>query len=485
MVAWIVPKLGLFLGLFYAFIFFCAQGSENPIAFTLNRRDTFLHGGFTPSEVQGSSRDEALERVSKAVEYTKARASALKHGSYHGRSDNRNESDVEHLYARSFGGYSITVAVGTPPQEFSVIMDTGSDLLWVPCTSKYTCAKCSGNDALNPVFEPRKSSSTKPVTCRDPRCGEIHGDNTKALCFANGGCVESLNNCSKTCPPYGIQYGKGSTEGFLLSETLTFPLKNGGKSEVQNFAVGCSVNSVEQPSGIAGFGRGDLSVPSQLSSVIADKFAYCLLNHKYDDTKKSSLMVLGKEAVPRGLHLNYTPFLFNTKAQNSAYKIYYYIGLRGITIGRERLKLPSKLLRFDAKGNGGTIIDSGTTFTIVAEVIFKEIVRGFTTQVRYARERVLEQITGMGLCYNVAGAQSIVLPNFTFHFKGGSDMALPAANYFSYVLSLDTICLTILGNQGILDDNGPAVLLGNYQQQNFYVLYDREKNHLGFTHQIC
>lgn len=93
----------------------------------------------------------------------------------------------------------------------------------------------------------------------------------------------------------------------------------------------------------------------------------------------------------------------------------------------------------------------------------------------------------MGLCYNIFSLDNVPLPDLVFHFKGGSDMVLHVASYFSYFSSFDSICLTMVSSE-VIDskvDNGPAVILGNYQQQNFYILFDREKNRLSFTQQTC
>ena len=92
----------------------------------------------------------------------------------------------------------------------------------------------------------------------------------------------------------------------------------------------------------------------------------------------------------------------------------------------------------------------------------------------------------MDLCYNVFGVENIVVPEIAFHFKGGSDMVLPIGNYFSFFGGLDSICLTMISSKGLSEvDNGPAVILGNDLQQNFYILYDREKNRLGITQHNC
>ena len=52
------------------------------------------------------------------------------------------------------GYYYARVHAGTPGQVFTVIVDTGSSLMAIPCTG---CSKCGKH--MNPYFEPAKSST--------------------------------------------------------------------------------------------------------------------------------------------------------------------------------------------------------------------------------------------------------------------------------------------------------------------------------------
>ncbi|KAJ6778508.1 hypothetical protein OIU74_002323 [Salix koriyanagi] len=214
-----------------------------------------------------------------------------------------------------------------------------------------------------------------------------------------------------------IQYGSGSTAGLLLSETLDFP----NQKTIPDFLVGCSILSTRQPEGIAGFGRSPESLPSQLG---LKKFSYCLVSHAFDDTPTSSDLVMHTGS--------------------------------------------------GSDGNGGTIVDSGTTFTFMEKPVYEMVAKEFEKQMaHYTVATEIQNLTGLRPCFNISGVKSVSVPDLIFQFKGGAKMELPLSNYFSFVDSR-VICLTIVSDSvfGPGIGAGPAIILGNYQQRNFYVEFD-------------
>lgn len=359
-------------------------------------------------------------------------------------------------------------------------MDTGSSLVWFPCTSRYLCSECNFPNIKKtgiPTFLPKLSSSSKRIGCKNPRCSTFFGPEIQSKCQE---CDSTAQNCTQTCPPYAIQYGSGSTAGLLLSETLDFP----EKKTIPDFLVGCSIFSIRQPEGIAGFGRSPESLPSQLG---LKKFSYCLVSHAFDDTPTSSDLVLDTgsgSGVNKTAGLSHTPFLKNPTA---AFRDYYYVLLRNIVIGDTHVKVPYKFLVPGSDGNGGTIVDSGTTFTFMENPVYELVAKEFEKQMaNYSVATEIQNLTGLRPCYNISGEESVSVPDLIFQFKGGAKMALPLTNYFSFVDS-EVICLTIVSDKvvGPGIGGGPAIILGNYQQRNFYVEFDLENEKFGFKQQIC
>jgi len=75
--------------------------------------------------------------------------------------------------------YTMALSIGTPPQRFFVLIDTGSDLLWLNCKP---CNQCI-NHSFGSPFDPSLSSSYRDTSCTDNFCKvrEIYASNEKLL----------------------------------------------------------------------------------------------------------------------------------------------------------------------------------------------------------------------------------------------------------------------------------------------------------------
>ncbi|CAN1229076.1 Aspartic proteinase nepenthesin-1 [Linum perenne] len=87
---------------------------------------------------------------------------------------------------------------------------------------------------------------------------------------------------------------------------------------------------------------------------------------------------------------------------------------------------------------------------------------------------------GRDPCYNVSGAEKLELPEFKILFADGAVWDFPVENYFIWLQPGEVVCLAILGTP-----RSALSIIGNYQQQNFHILYDTKRSRIGYAPMKC
>ncbi|KAJ9695001.1 hypothetical protein PVL29_010475 [Vitis rotundifolia] len=436
----------------FSILFLASSSKDNiPATITIPLTSTFTSKLST----------EPLDFLQHLASASLSRAHRLKHGTI-------SPLVKASLFPHSYGGHTIPLSFGTPPQKLSFVVDTGSHVVWAPCTTHYTCTNCSFSDPKKvPIFNPELSSSSKILDCRNPKClpgcPRCNGDS---------------KNCSYACPQYSLHYGTGAAYGVFLLENLNFP----GKT-IHKFLVGCTTSAARVPTSdaLAGFGRTMFSLPMQMG---VKKFAYCLNSHDYDDTRNSSKLILDySDGETKGL--SYAPFLKNPPD----FPIYYYLGVEDIKLGNSLLRIPSKYLAPGSDGRGGLMIDSGFAYGYMTRPVFKIVTNELQKQMsKYRRSLELEALSGFTPCYNFTGHKSIKIPDLIYQFRGGANMVVPGKNYFVFIPEISLACFPVVTDAGTSTlefTPGPSVILGNYQQVDYYVEFDLKNERLGFRQRTC
>ncbi|XP_057954185.1 probable aspartyl protease At4g16563 [Malania oleifera] len=381
------------------------------------------------------------------------------------------------VFAHAYGAHAVSLTFGNPPQTLSLIIDTGSTLVWFPCTDHYVCTDCfdpNTKPTRIPTFIPKSSSSAKILGCADPKCAWVSHPDVQIRCL---NCKHpNSSSCKDKCPSYDVHYGLGSTSGILLSETLHFPEKS-----VADFAVGCSTSTESILTGLAGFGRGPDSLPAQMG---VKKFSYCLNSHHFDDKPESGTIVLGSGSGKTG-RVSYSKFEKSPGGVHSFYNDFYYVNLQKVIIGGKRVQIPAIFLASGSDGNGGTVLDTGTTYTYMDRRVFEIVSGEFEKQMsNYTKDTRLEKRVGLHPCFRVPGGEkSGSIPGLVLGFEGGAKMVLPVENYFWFYG--EVACMTLVTDDVFQMGQGPSIILGNYQQQNFYMEYDLKNERFGFRKQNC
>ncbi|KAK3194614.1 hypothetical protein Dsin_025924 [Dipteronia sinensis] len=356
-------------------------------------------------------------------------------------------SSVTSGLAQGSGEYFTRLGVGTPPRYVYMVLDTGSDIVWLQCSP---CKKCYSQ--TDPVFNPSKSRSYAKVACGSPMCNRLDSP----------GCGQRTKTCL-----YQVSYGDGSfTVGDFSTETLTFR-----GSRVGRVALGCGHDNeglFVGAAGLLGLGRGKLSFPSQTGRRYNRKFSYCLVDRSA--SAKPSSMVFGDAAVSRTAL--FTPLVSNPKVDT-----FYYVELLGISVGGARVpRITASLFKLDSAGNGGVIIDSGTSVTRLTRPAYIALRDAFVAGASNLKRG--PEFSLFDTCFDLSGKTEVKVPTVVLHYRG-ADVSLPASNYLIPVDSSGTFCFAFAGTMGGLS------IVGNIQQQGFRVVFDMAGSRVGFAPRGC
>uniref|UniRef100_A0A7N0ZQQ0 Peptidase A1 domain-containing protein n=1 Tax=Kalanchoe fedtschenkoi TaxID=63787 RepID=A0A7N0ZQQ0_KALFE len=380
--------------------------------------------------------------------------STAPHRNYHRRELQRSDT-LNHPNARMRlyddlllnGYYTTRLWIGTPPQRFALIVDTGSTVTYVPCS---TCRQCGNHQ--DPKFQPELSSSYEPVKCNvDCKC-----DNEGAQCV------------------YDRTYAEMSSSSGVLGEDI---ISFGNESNLvpQRAVFGCeNVETgdlfTQHADGIMGLGRGDLSVVDQLvgKHVISDSFSLCYGGMGIG----GGAMVLGGISPPSDMVFAHS---------DPARSLYYNIDLKEMQVAGKTLPINPRV--FDRRH--GTVLDSGTTYAYLPEAAFTAFKDALMRELISLRQIRGPDPNYHDICFSGASSNVMELsktfPTVDMVFGNGQKLSLSPENYlFRHSKVRGAYCLGIFQN-----GKDPTTLLGAIVVRNTLVTYDREHKKIGFWKTNC
>ncbi|XP_027076325.1 aspartic proteinase-like protein 1 [Coffea arabica] len=344
------------------------------------------------------------------------------------------------------------IDIGTPNVSFLVALDTGSDLLWVPCDCMQ-CAPLSASYYSNlgkdlSEYNPSDSNTSKVVPC------------SHHLCEGGSSCKSPKDPC-----PYRVNYDTAdtSTSGLLIEDILH--LASGGTAASKKFVrapimLGCGSKqsgiylSGVAPDGLMGLGLGNISVPSFLSKAgfSRNSFSLCLK----EDTGR---IFFGDQGIPSQ---HTTPFL-------------PFDDINAYIVGVETSCVESYCLE---KTNFKALVDSGTSFTFLPDAVYQKLAGEFDRQINATKFSF--EGDQWQYCYKFSSEELPKTPSLSLKFS--------ANNSFVVINPV----FAIYGSQGavgfclaIQPTNGDIGTIG----QNFFIgyrmVFDRENMKLGWSHSNC
>jgi len=318
------------------------------------------------------------------------------------------------------------LTIGTPPQHFSILFDTGSSNLWVPC------AGCPFSDIaclLHEKFDCKKSST-----------------------------------CTETGQSFEIQYGSGSMKGHVDNDTVCFGSPSSGYCTDKNQGFACATAEpglafvAAKFDGILGMGFDTISVNhimQPMDQIFADKtkcpnqlFSFFL--NRDPSGKEGGEMTL--------CDMDPKHYTGDIAWEPVTHADYWRINMDSLSIGT------------NSYGKSvSAIVDTGTS-----------LMAGPTAAVKSINEAIgaTPVINGE---YSVPCEKIDSLPNIDI-VLGGKTFTLTGKDY---VLEIDQlgqkICLSGFIGIDIPPPNGPLWILGDVFIGKFYTVFDAGNKRVGFA----
>ncbi|KAJ9545563.1 hypothetical protein OSB04_025270 [Centaurea solstitialis] len=343
------------------------------------------------------------------------------------------------------GNYIVTVGLGTPKKDLSLIFDTGSDLTWTQCQP---CAR-SCYSQQETIFAPSASTTYSNISCSATECND--------LTSATG----NQPGCSSSTCIYGIQYGDQSfSVGFFGKETLTLT-----KTDViSNFYFGCGQNNqglFGGAAGLLGLGRDKLSIVSQSAQKYGKVFSYCLPSR----ASGTGYLTFGKSGAPS--NVKYTPF------SASKGSTFYGLELQAIYVGGNKLAISPTVF-----SSSGMIIDSGTVITRLPPTAYAALSKAFRAQM--TKYTLTKPLSILDTCYDFSNVTTVTIPVLSFLWGGNTKVDI-AGQGTLYANGISQVCLAFAGN----GDDTDIGIFGNVQQRTLGVVYDLPAGKVGFASGGC
>ncbi|XP_051188342.1 aspartyl protease family protein At5g10770-like [Lolium perenne] len=343
------------------------------------------------------------------------------------------------------GNYVVSVGLGTPARDMTVVFDTGSDLSWVQCTP---CSDCY--EQKDPLFDPARSKTYSAVPCAAPECQGLDS-----------------HSCSrdKKCR-YEVVYGDQSqTDGDLARDTLTLGTPS---NTLPGFVFGCGDKDTGlfgKTDGLVGLGREKVSLSSQAAAKFGAGFSYCLPSSPSGVGYLS--LGLGRSAPGNAR--------FTAMATRRDTPSFYYVNLVAVKVGGRTVRISPVVF-----ASAGTVIDSGTVITRLPPRAYAALRRAFTRSMGRYRYKKAPALSILDTCYDFTGHTTVQIPSLALVFAGGTTVELDFSGVL-YVAKASQACLAFAPN----GDGTDVGILGNTQQKTLAVVYDVANQKIGFGANGC
>ena len=394
------------------------------------------------------------------------------------------------------GYYAMELLLGTPPQAFQVIVDTGSTIAYVPC--KFCGDKCGVH--LSKPFDPQLSGTASFINCLSVHCATFCGSRRcncrSSLEFLGDVRLPMMNVCA-----YSRRYQEqSSSKGLLLTDILS--LNNIGN---YRFGFGCETEETgaiynQNADGVVGFGNNPSSIINQLvlQDAIANSFSLCV-----GGFGGGGAIFLGDDSVPAAENMQYAAM-----QEDPRHPEFYSVKMESIQLGTNVLNVSPQTYQ----QGYGAVVDSGTTFLYLPEQAYLNFNQLLKAELAKHKDKIMRVPSPDprypdDLCYSSTSSflnrlfhQSererqqretrtyqekdellTLFPNITMEMAGAEGgtikLSFPPSNYLFGIAHRGSHGFCV----GVYNNHDSGVLLGSVLMRNALVSFDLGKRRIGFA----
>ena len=243
----------------------------------------------------------------------------------------------------------------------------------------------------------------------------------------------------------------------------------GRRAKLQGVVLGCAATydgqSFQSSDGVLSLGNSNISFASRAAARFGGRFSYCLVDH-LAPRNATSYLTFGPGATAPAAQ---TPLLLDRRMTP-----FYAVTVDAVYVAGEALDIPADV--WDVDRNGGAILDSGTSLTILATPAYRAVVTALSKHLAGLPRVTMDPFE---YCYNWTDAGALEIPKMEVHFAGSARLEPPAK---SYVIDAAPGVKCI----GVQEGSWPGVsVIGNILQQEHLWEFDLRDRWLRFKHTRC